>query len=666
MKKKPNYACFFPSHRPKKLIFIMRLSLILNLICTVAISANSFSQSENISMNLHNAKVKDILKSIENQSDYRFFYNDELSDINRTVNVDINNSNVDAILHQLFDGTDISYTILDNDLIVVAPKRVMQQKVTGTVTDATTGDPLPGVNIVIKGTSIGTISDINGEYSLNAPDSNSVLVFSFVGYNSAEVNYSGQSQINVSLVISLEQLDQVVVIGYGTQRKADVTSAVASVKSDDFIKGNVKDAGQLISGKIAGVTISDPSGDPTSQTQILLRGRSTLLGANLNPLILVDGVPGDLKTVAPEDIESIDVLKDGSAAAIYGTRGTNGVVLITTRRASGDNKTTVEYSGYLSTQTIARKPDISTAADYRNQIAEGFRDPSWDKGSSTDWLREISQVPLSNEHNLTIRGGNQITNYLVNVNYNYAEGIFKKSDNSTFTGRADFNHSMFKDKLKINVNMLSSSNKYTTTGDGYSFNGYTYREALIQNPTAPIKDSTGNWYQQTSLFEYENPLSRIYESNGKNDAHTQRFKSSISYTPIKDLKLMGVFSYNTWNQNRGYAETKKSISTLRDGRNGYASVGASKSIDRLVELTAEYRKVISNHSFVLLGGYSYQDNNNTNFWMQNWDFPTDLFGYSDIGIGNALKDGLAPEYSYQAKTNLIGFFGRLTDRLTDS
>jgi TonB-linked SusC/RagA family outer membrane protein len=652
---------YFRKQHFLKLLTIMKLSLLL--LCFALINVSAISYPQKITCRANNLVLSDLLSLIEKQSPYKFLYEDRLVQTDSKLSIDVKDKLITEVLDQLLQNEGLYYTIFEDNLVVITKSnKIKNQTITikGKVTDVSSNEPVPGVNVIVEGTSIGAVTDLDGNYQIDVPDQNAVLIFSFVGYLSQKIAVDNNSVIDVVLSPDVTQLEEVVVIGYGTQKKADVTSAVSSVKAVNFIQGNVLDAGQLIQGKVSGLAISTPSGDPTSNTQILLRGRTTLLGANQNPLILVDGVPGDLNTVAPQDIESIDVLKDGSAAAIYGTRGTNGVIFITTRRASGMNKNTVEYSTYFSTQTLSRKPDISTADQYREQIAEGYRVESQDLGSSTDWLKEISQTPLSQLHNLTIRGGNENTNYLLNANYNYAEGVFKKSDNETFTGRADFNHSMFDGRVKINVNLLNSSNKYTTTGDGYSFNGYVYREALIQNPTSPIKDENGNWYQQTSLFEYENPLSRLYESSGRNNAQNSRFKGSIEYSPIKDIKLTGVFAYTKWDQNRGYAETKKHISTLRDGRNGYASVGSSQRIDKLVELTAEYTKTISDHKFMILGGYSYQDDEYEDLWMQNWDFPTDVYGFSNIGAGNALKDGLAPEYSYRALTNLIGFFGRVT------
>ncbi|WEK35026.1 MAG: SusC/RagA family TonB-linked outer membrane protein [Candidatus Pseudobacter hemicellulosilyticus] len=528
----------------------------------------------------------------------------------------------------------------------------------GTVTDST-GVPLPHVSVTIKGSSRGTISNEKGQFTLRA-SAGEILVLSAVNFLQQEILLGGETSLQVQLYTLSTGLNEVVVIGYGTQRRGDVTSSVASVKAGNFVKAPVLDAGQLLQGKVAGLTVSTTSGDPTSGTQILLRGSTTLLGANANPLVLIDGVPGDLKTVAPEDIEAMDVLKDGSAAAIYGTRGTNGVILVTTRRAGSNNVSSVDYSGSLSTQTIARRPELLTADDYRQQIADGLRDATWDKGGSTDWLDEITRTPISQVHNISFRGGNSKTNYLANANYRQFEGIFLKSDNRTFTGRLDINHSMLDDKLKLNLGIISSQNDYTATGDGSSFNGYTYRQAMIFNPTSPLRDPEGNWFEEPGQFNYDNPLSRLMESDGRHSAQNTRYNANITLLPIKGLRLNGLFSYTKYNQTRGYFETKNNISTVRGNRNGYASVGGIESVYRLMELTAQYSKTISDHNFSILGGYGYQEDEFQEHWMQNWDFPTDIFGYSNIGLGKALAEGLAPQYSYKRVGNLISFFGRAT------
>jgi TonB-linked SusC/RagA family outer membrane protein len=531
--------------------------------------------------------------------------------------------------------------------------------VKGNVSDQK-GEPIVGASIIEKGTSNGTSTSINGDFTMAVSSSGAILEVRYLGFVTQEIPVNGKSPINIVLNEDTQSLEEVVVVGYGTQRKGDVTSSVASIKSDLFNKGMSQDVGQLIQGKVAGLSISLTSGDPTASTQMLLRGRSTINGSNTDPLVIIDGVPGDFGMVSPEDIEAIDVLKDGSAAAIYGTRGTNGVIIITTKRAKESNFNRVEYNAYAYTQAIARKMDMLTASDYRRQIESGFRDASWDKGYDTDWLNQITRTPVSHVHNLSFTGGNPGTNYLLNINFREAQGIFKKSDNQRLNVRAKINHKMFDDKLTASFEILNTQDKYTTTGDGYSFNGFTYRQAQIMNPTAPVKKEDGKWYEETGLFQYENPVARIQESNGENVQQFSRLNANITYTPIADLRLNGLFSFSKYNQTRGYSETKNHISNMRDSKNGFASNGQNSTKDLLMELTAQYNKQVGNHSFSLLGGYSYSNHQYFNFWVQNQNFPTDIFGYSQIQLGEGLAEKLSTLESDREKTNLIGFFSRAT------
>ncbi|SMO39802.1 SusC/RagA family TonB-linked outer membrane protein [Gracilimonas mengyeensis] len=545
-------------------------------------------------------------------------------------------------------------------LVLLWQGTVIAQQVSGVVTDASTDDTLPGVNIKVKGTTMGGTTDLTGTYQLTVPSLNDTLIFSFIGFETLEVPIDGREEIDIELSPMSLTGEDIVVVGYGTISKDEVTSSVSSINSDDFVTGNVKDAGQLIQGKVAGLTIASPSGDPTSGSEIKLRGNTTLLGANPNPLILIDGIPGNLETVAPQDIQSINVLKDGSAAAIYGTRGSNGVILITTKGGTGDFEPSVTFSSTVSTQTIANSLDVLTAKDYRNQIDAGLRDASWDKGSSTDWLDQVTRTPISQTHNISFSGGTISTNYYANVNFQDEEGIFKKSDNETLRLRAEVNHLMFDDKVKLNVSALNSRNTYVTTGDGASFNGYTYRQAIIYNPTSPVKNDDGTWYQQLGNFNYENPLSRLEETDGENHNENSRISGTLTYTPVNNVRLKAVGSFSKYNQTRGYYETKQHPRTVRDGLNGFASNGAEEGTEQLLELTGEYTNTFyGSHDIDVLGGYSYQENMFKENWMQNWDFPTDAFTYNNIGIGKAFKEGLTDIYSYKHVTNLISFFGRV-------
>lgn len=617
--------------------------------------------AQNVSFSTNKVTLKSAFEKIEKASKYKIAYNSSQLNANRSVTLSKKSDNVFGMLTQLLKGTNCTYE-LEGNYIIIKPLQKTQTsgkkvKVRGVIKDET-GEPIIGATVRVKGQSEGTVSDFDGNFTLDVTDDNTLQI-SYIGYQTQEFVVGKQHHFSIVLEEDKKILNEVVVIGYGTQKKGDITSSVGSVKSEDFTAGAINDAGQLIQGKIAGLSVTNPSGNPVGGTEISLRGNTTILGASTNPLILIDGVPGDFNTVAPEDIESIDVLKDGSAAAIYGSRGTNGVVLITTKKSKGNNINEVQYSGYLSLSTIAKKPDFCDADDYRQQIKDGLRDAAWDLGDNTNWIDAITRTGLSHVHNISFKGGNAQTNYIFNVNYRNLQGIFKRSDKEEFQGRAEVNHSMFDDKLRFNFQLLGNQTGYTATSDGGSFNTYSWRQALIHNPTEPIKNADGSWHENTGIFNYDNPVSRIYECDGEQKISQTRFSSNITLTPIKELTFNALFSYDKINQEGGYYETKKHISNVRDGMNGYASTGGSSTVTKLVELTAQFHKNFGDHTIQALAGYSYQESTYSNQYERNYNFPTDLYSWHNIGVGQALKEGLGTEYSYWLDTNLIGFFGRL-------
>lgn len=617
--------------------------------------------AQNVSFSTNKVTLKSAFEKIEKASKYKIAYNSSQLNANRSVTLSKKSDDVFGILTQLLKGTNCTYE-LEGNYIIIKPLQKTQTsgkkvKVRGVIKDET-GEPIIGATVRVKGQSEGTVSDFDGNFTLDVTDGNTLQI-SYIGYQTQEFAVGKQHHFSIVLEEDKKILNEVVVIGYGTQKKGDITSSVGSVKSEDFTAGAINDAGQLIQGKIAGLSVTNPSGNPVGGTEISLRGNTTILGASTNPLILIDGVPGDFNTVAPEDIESIDVLKDGSAAAIYGSRGTNGVVLITTKKSKGNNINEVQYSGYLSLSTIAKKPDFCDADDYRQQIKDGLRDAAWDLGDNTNWIDAITRTGLSHVHNISFKGGNAQTNYIFNVNYRNLQGIFKRSDKEEFQGRAEVNHSMFDDKLRFNFQLLGNQTGYTATSDGGSFNTYSWRQALIHNPTEPIKNADGSWHENTGIFNYDNPVSRIYECDGEQKVSQTRFSSNITLTPIKELTFNALFSYDKINQEGGYYETKKHISNVRDGMNGYASTGGSSTVTKLVELTAQFHKNFGDHTIQALAGYSYQESTYSNQYERNYNFPTDLYSWHNIGVGQALKEGLGTEYSYWLDTNLIGFFGRL-------
>ena len=557
-------------------------------------------------------------------------------------------------------ATQQSYTmsIQSNNSTLELTRKTVDRTVSGVV-KGDGGELLPGVSVLIKGTTRGRTTDVGGKYSIavsDDPKAEVTLVFSYVGYQNQEAAVGSRSTIDITLAPDLKSLEEVVVVGYGTQKREQITSAIASVKSEDFVKGPVQDAAQLIRGKVAGLSVITPSGDPTAIAQITLRGNATI-NASSEPLVLIDGVPGGLNTVAPEDIESIDVLKDGSAAAIYGTRGTNGVILITTRKVKGETPATFEVNSYFTTQRLTRKLDFMNVDQYRALAAQG-KPGAIDYGHSTDWLSQVTQKPLSQVHNISLRGGSRTTNYIVSMEYRRLNGIMKKSDNTTVFPRIEVNHSMFNGLLKINANLSGYQQKYFSV-DGGPYSGLVYRNALTFNPTEPLKDENGKWTERTDKTDYMNPVALIEESNGENRNNNLRTYGTISLAPVEGLEIKALFARDMFNSTRGYYETKNHYSTSRSGRNGFASRGTTRSQDDLFEFTANYNKSIQDHNFVILAGHTWRRYNTEEYWLQNWDFPTDNFSYNNIGAGLALRRGQAPETSVQSENKLISYFFRV-------
>ncbi len=534
---------------------------------------------------------------------------------------------------------------------------VPAKTVTGSVFDARSGEPLPGATVSIKNSSGITATDASGKFSIQVSSDDAVLIVTYVGYASMTVNVKGQNQVVVRLNKDVNSLDEVVVVGYGTQKKGDVTSAVASVKQENFVKGFVRDAGQLIQGKVAGLTVSTSSGDPTAGTQIQLRGITTL-NSSTSPLVLIDGVPGNLNSVAPEDIESIDVLKDGSAAAIYGTRGTNGVILITTRKLRGDGRSSVEYNAYMTAQTIARRPQFLTASQFREKSKQGL--PFIDYGLNTDWFKAISNdLPLSQTQNLTFQGGSRTTNYTASANYRGWQGMFLNSVNRQLTLRADINHSMFEGKVKVNLNATSRARN-----DDGVFNTYIYRQSVIRNPTDSIYDFQGKW-KERNIYFYDNPLAYIKETKARNEVQETRLSGNITANLFKGFNLKLLTANVKQSSLTGSSETKNHVSTTKNGRNGNAGRSTSSNVDNLLELTADYTRSFGDHRLTVLGGYSYQDQYIENFSASNWDFPTDQYSYDNLAAGNALGRGEASMSSNAVESKLIGFFGRINYNYAD-
>jgi len=527
-------------------------------------------------------------------------------------------------------------------------ENVQQNEVTvkGVVKDAN-GEAIIGASVIEKGNAKnGTVTDIDGNYTLKVKRG-ATLTISYIGYISQETKGG-----NIILEEDLKSLNEVVVIGYGTQKKADVTSAVVSVKAEDFTKGNFNDAGDLIKGKVAGLTITRPSGDPGATTQISLRGIATVSG-NAQPLVLVDGVPGSLSSVPPENIASIDVLKDASAAAIYGTRGAGGVIIITTKTGQREQRTEVTYNGYVSFSTWAKKADFMTSSDIR-----AGKTTFNDEGYDTDWLDAISRVGVTQNHSISLSGGNAKTSYFGNFTYRKAEGVMKKTGNESMSVAFDMSHWMLNDMLKLNIKVNADQYQYDVN-DATTI----YRQAVIRNPTSPIWNEDGS-YNEGSLLQYWNPVSLQNEQSGKNKSQIVKMTGNLTFEPIKGWQTNLMLSKDqTINRGGNYYTSNHSLQGVnqKGSYSGFASQSGYTSEATYLELTSKFMKNFNNvHRLDALAGYSYSEDVYDDASMWNGNFPTDYFSYYNMGLGSKLTDGQASMSSSKNSSKLIGFFGRVS------
>ncbi len=547
-------------------------------------------------------------------------------------------------------------------LIIPLTSFAQSKTVTGKVFSQTGGTPLIGVSVQVKGKNTGTTTDNAGSFSIAVPGSNSVLVFSYVGYATQEIQVGNQSAFEIKLAESTDKLSDIVVVGYGTQKKKEVTSAITTVNAEQFNKGNISDVAQLLQGKVAGLSISRAGGNPNGGFDIRLRGLSTL-GAGTSPLVVLDGQVGaDLNTVDPADIASISVLKDGSSAAIYGTRGSAGVIIVTTKKGQAGSSS-VAYNGSVTAENAARLTHHMTAAEFRDLIkTTGI---GTDYGATTDWNKEITRTGISHAHNLSFSGGSGHTTYNASFNYRNTQGIAITTGFQQYNGRLALTHKALDDKLVFNVE-VSTSRK---TADFGFDNAFEY--ATIYNPTSPVyaqtpsQDLAGGGYFEVSNTEYSNPVAVLKQNTNQGDLKKLNLSGSAEYEIAKGLKFLVRYAQQTSsNYQQQFSPSNAFID--RGFYNGYTGVGRkgysykqdNESVSQLYENTLSYQRKFNDLDFNAIAGYSYQDFKNQGFSLGGGNFVTDQSA-QDFSTAQDFVNAQGSEGSYKNGSRLVAFFGRV-------
>ena len=577
------------------------------------------------------------------------------------------------------------FSIVSFILMILCVQNIMAQKrtVSGIVTDSK-NEPLIGVNVTIKNASTtGTITDIDGKYSLEIPSGNSVLVFSYIGYSTQEVKVSNRSVVDIVLKDDMQALEEVVVVGYGTMKKSDLTGSVSSITGDNFKLGTDLTPQQLMQGAFSGVNISQNSGKPGGSNTIRVRGGTSITASN-DPLYVIDGVPistsagvnqsnigssttdffdqepiNPLSNINPNDIESINILKDASATAIYGSRGANGVIMITTKKGKAGMRQ-LDYSFNLGVSTVAKKLDVLTGDEYRKTVSELGLTLD-DKGQNTDWQDVIFRTAISQNHYVSFMSGSENTSYRASAGYSNQNGVMEGSGMKSANARMNINHKALNDKLKLNMNIsygeTNSDQAPVSNTVGSEMGSSMLYEAYVFNPTYPIYNEEGDYYDVPPYRV--NPAS--FSKELLDERATSQFLGNLTadwnfYKPFT-LQVNAGYNKNTINRNSYISKSN----LLGNGNNGYVTVQKLSDYSKLLETILKYNQSFGKHNIDAMVGYSWQYFYSEGQTTKAYGFLSDNFKWYSLAAAQTVES----VSSYAESNTLISMYGRINYNYAD-
>ncbi|MGQ1891590.1 SusC/RagA family TonB-linked outer membrane protein [Thermophagus sp. OGC60D27] len=531
--------------------------------------------------------------------------------------------------------------------------------ISGHVTDER-GAPLPGVTVTLKGTTTGTITDMSGDYILSEVPDNAILVFSFIGMQTQEIATHSQTRIDVSLEPAVIGLDEVVAVGYGSLRKADVTGSVNRMVSNAFNPGPVTNPLQQLQGRMTGVNITQAGSDPNETPTIRIRGINSLAGGN-DPLVVVDGVQGGpelLQMLSPSGIESFDILKDASSSAIYGSRGAAGVVIVTTKSGKA-GKMRLEVNSISSLETVANKPDLMNASQWRNYIENNDVSAS-DYGANTNWFDEITRNGYILENNIAISGGSDKLNYRASLGYINHEGILLESGSDKLNGSLKVQQKNLQGRLQttLHLNINTTQGDFVATDDYDDI--YTALVAAYQRrPVEPVYNSDGSWFYDSSIWGYVNPVALLKASRNQGNMDSYWGSIKTEYNLLKELKL-GVFASKRKHHNTyGYYQPSHLFGTNGYTYHGFAQKSQTSLHEKLLDLTINFEKKHNGHHLTFTGVYEWQQTTNEGFKAIGRDFISDINGYNNLGNGNIGDVQSGDISSFKDESTLISYLARI-------
>ena len=536
-----------------------------------------------------------------------------------------------------------------------------QKSITGKVLDAS-GEPLIGVNVLVKGTTVGTITDYEGRYTISA-STGSTLSFTYIGYIGQEVKVANQKQINVTLKEDTETLEEVVVVGYGKMARKDLTSSITTIKADELNKGGVYSSpAQLLQGKVPGMTITTSS-DPSATPSVTLRGASTFRtddGAQ-EPYYVIDGIPGaSISLISPDDIESIDVLRDASATAIYGSKAANGVIIVSTKKGKS-GQASVTYNGYIAIDQVAKRLEMMNASQHRSFLdAAGLTlstEDYIDNTTDTNWQKEVQRTGVSYNHNVSITGGSEKTNYSASLNYMKNQGVIKSTKLDRLIARTYLNTKTLNDRLDLSFGLNASITNNSTIVE--EEDGINVLDAMMYYlPESPVRNTDGSYFENLNKSQYYNPVALVEQNSYDN--RTKRIQGIAKGTLhiLPELTFDTNISYQSETKNYSQYNDIDSKAMLNSG--GYALRNTLENTQKSIEMYVNYNKTFNDiHKVGAMLGYSWQENNNNDgFQTSAKGFTSDVLGYYNLGLGSSTD---MPDYGsiYYSTLRMISVFGRL-------
>lgn len=684
-----NWLIGFPDRGSRKKLWqIMKITFGLLIGFIMTVSANSYSQNTRLDINLQNTTIKGLFGYIEQNSEFVFLYRSEDFNTARKVSIELKDASINQILDRAFKDEKVVYDVYERQIVIqkavdlgVNVQQPQKKQISGKVTDSK-GEPIPGATILVKGTTTGVVTDNDGNFSLSNIAENATLIVSFVGMKSQEIGISGKTTIKIAMEDETIALDEIVAVGYGTQRKTDVTGATARLSEKDMNKSIASSATEMVQGRVPGVSVTQNNGEPGGGMTVRIRGSNSIRSGQ-DPLYVVDGIPLDntnltptggkaagygsggnknpLGFINPEDIETIDILKDASSTAIYGARGANGVVLITTKKGK-KGAGVITFDSYLGTSTIREQMNLLSASQFRSYTrADGSK--LLDLGASTDWQNEIFRTAYTQNYAVGLSGGGEKSTYNASFGYLDQDGIVYNSGIKKMNGSLKITQKAFNDRLLLTASLIASeqddSRLPISEASGSGYEGDLIITALKSNPTFPIFNADGTYYQHTT--DQRNTVAMMNLVDDK--IATLRVLSNVSaeIEIITGLKYKLNFGMDRTNAERRVNQNKQ-LSYLSN--KGEANINNITAKNMLVENYITYlRKFGKDHSFNFLLGHSYQDFKGNSHNTNVKGFVVEGIKYTDnLEYGN-FSAAVVSSSAYERE--LQSFFGRVNYTFKD-